>query len=169
MKLSARSDSSHPEYGDERERVLDRALSFSTRAKLGEVFFESIPQFFTLLIMTSAKGNQGLRELTYWQMISIVTSTVTIAMGVSNYIVENGGRFLARNHSKLATRLVVIIVVSLEVAFCGGISRFSFAFLFDNKIPFVAILTPFISLASLFHIMHLLSDRYLFRFGEFSF
>ena len=72
--------------------ILERALLFASRAKLGEIFFESIPQFLTQLMMTSAKGQGGIRELTLLQMISVMTSAINIAFGISKFVIDSRGQ-----------------------------------------------------------------------------
>ena len=50
--------------------VLERLMSFASQAKLSELFFESLPQFLTQLLMTSYKGYGGVRRLTPLQSLS---------------------------------------------------------------------------------------------------
>ena len=78
--------------------ILERALLFASRAKLGEIFFESIPQFLTQLMMTSAKGQGGIRELTLLQMISVMTSAINIAFGISKFVIDSRGQGRRRNY-----------------------------------------------------------------------
>ena len=106
------------------EKKVVRALRFSSQAKLGELFSESVPQFFTQLIMTSAKGDGGSRELTFLQTLSVTSSAISISLGISNYIIESAGRsskYFSYNHSRMTTRLVLVLVILLELLFCGGI------------------------------------------------
>ena len=77
---------------------MELALLFAGRAKLGEIFFESIPQFLTQLAMTSAKGQEGVRQLSSLQMMSVVTSAITIALGISKFVIDGRKRFLSRHH-----------------------------------------------------------------------
>ena len=44
--------------------ILEQAMSFGANAKLAELFFESIPQYLTQLLMTGAKGDGGAKGLT---------------------------------------------------------------------------------------------------------
>ena len=78
--------------------ILERALLFASRAKLGEIFFESIPQFLTQLMMTSAKGQGGIRELTLLQIISVMTSAINIAFGISKFVIDSRGQGRRRNY-----------------------------------------------------------------------
>ena len=157
---------------EEAQGIVDAALLFASRAKLGEVFFESIPQFLTQLLMTSAKGQEGVRELSPLQMASVVTSAVTIGLGISKYVIDAGSSFYARTRCKMATRLVLIALVTSEVAFCGGVCRFAFAFLPTREgagVPPVAVLSPFVALSSLLAMLPLVKDRFQPRFGEYLF
>ena len=125
------------------------AFLFTSRAKLVEIFFESIPQLLTQLVMTSAKGEEGVRQLTPLQMASVMTSAINITLGISKYVVDGRKEFLSRQHGVLTSRLVLILVLASEIAFCGGICRFSFAFYcFRSRIPLSAKLrTIFVSSA----------------------
>ena len=71
-------------------QLLNSTLLFAGRAKLAEIFFESIPQLLTQLAMTSAKGDEGVRALTGLQMASVFTSAITIALGISKYVIDGG-------------------------------------------------------------------------------
>ena len=165
FKLTRKST---PSTEAEVRRILDRALLFATRAKLAEIFFESVPQFLTQLAMTSAKGQEGMRELTQLQMASVVTSAITISLGVSKYVVDKGGEFFTKRHGKLTTRVILIVVVVTEIAFCGGISRFAFAFFYES-LPLVAILMPLVTFSTCFVIAQMISPKFRLRFDEYVF
>ena len=150
------------------EKKVVRALQFSSQAKLGEVFSESVPQFFTQLIMTSAKGDGGSRELTFLQTLSVTSSAISISMGISNYIIESGSKYFSHHHSRMTTRLILVLVILLELLYCGGISRISCAF-YAGQIPLVALLMPLIAMGFTFHGMQLVNDKCCVRNGDYLF
>ena len=77
---------------------MKRVLLFTSRAKMGEIFLESIPQFLTQLAMTSAKGQEGLKQLSSLQMVSVATSVIAIALGVSQYVIDGKKDFMSLHH-----------------------------------------------------------------------
>ena len=81
------------------------------RARLCEIFFESIPQFLTQLLMTSAKGTDGVRDLTNLQTLSVVSSAISIAFGISKYAIEKRETFVSRIHSEMASQLTLILYI----------------------------------------------------------
>ena len=130
------------------ELTLTCAAAFVSKLKLAEILFESIPQFMTQLLMTSAKGDDGVMRLTDLQIISIAGSSVTIALGLTSIIIgdnkssctdeqpENGditktcSIFYSHQHNPTTTKVIVILLILSEMAFFGGIARFSFALKF---------------------------------------
>jgi hypothetical protein len=91
----------------ETKDVVAKAITFASLTKLAELFFESLPQFGTQLLMTSAKGEGGLRALSWYQMASVVGSAVTVGCGVANYVVSSRGVFLLRNHRYFTSMIVI--------------------------------------------------------------
>ena len=146
-------------------KILNKASFFASRAKLGEMFFESIPQFLTQVLMTSGKGDSGIRELTPLQKVSVVSSAVTIAFGVSKYGLHEDGNFLSRNHSKISSYLILFIYALSEIAFCGGLCRFSFAMKIGNTYP-MPILIPFVTVSSGLALATLVSDLFRLKHRE---
>ena len=144
---------------------LEAALLFASRAKLGEIFFESFPQFLTQVMMTSGKGERGVRELTYWQKMSVLTSAATIALGISNFGVRISGAYLSRKHKKMTSHLVLAIFSLSEVAFCGGLCRFSFALKVGGTSA-LAMLIPFIALSSALSMAPIICYLFQWTHGE---
>ena len=145
--------------------ILNKASFLASRAKLGEIFFESIPQFLTQILMTSGKGESGVRELTFLQRVSVMSSAISIAFGVSKFGVREGGSYFSKNHSKMTSYLVLIIFGLSEIAFCGGLCRFSFAFKIGETYP-IPILIPFVAVSSGLSLAPIVSDHFDFRRAE---
>ena len=83
----------HPRVKDELlflKATLKRANSFASESRLCEIFFESVPQLLTQLSMTCAKGQEGVKRLSTWQLLSVGGSALTIALGISCAVVERG-------------------------------------------------------------------------------
>ena len=60
---------------------------------------------------------------------------------------------MSKFHTKLSSQLVITLLVSSEIAFCGGICSFSFAFTMgDNEIPVIATVIPFLAISSILSI-----------------
>ena len=157
-----------PKTTSELSQILKQASIFASRARLGEIFFESIPQFLTQILMTSGKGEAGIRELTLVQKVSVITSTVAIAFGVSKFGVRDTGIYLSKYHSRFASYLVLNIFALSEIAFCGGLCRFSFA-LKVGETNAVVILIPFVALSSVVSMAPFVSNRFQFRYGGYFF
>ena len=157
-----------PVAADSVKGILREASLFAARAKLSEIFFESIPQFLTQILMTSGKGEGGVRELTSFQKISVVSSAATIAFGVSKFGIHDHSVYVSRNHSGTTSYLVLTIFALSEIAFCGGIARFSFALNVGDVHP-LPFLVPLVALSSGLAMAPLVSDRFLFPRGEFIF
>ena len=96
--------------------------ALTARAKLMELLLESIPQFLTQFLAVSAKGGpNGYKEFTTFQMISVMTSVLSICYGV------------AKNSHKeikilpLAYELVSFAFILSEVVLIALFSRFTFS------------------------------------------
>ena len=161
------------------ELVITSAVAFAHKSKFGELYFESIPQFLTQFLMTSAKGDEGVRSLTNLQILSIVGSAISISLGLSDFNVPGecndatdtlGGEadtdnqydnffFVSQRHSALTARIVMIMLVLSELAFYGGIARFAFAS------PSYYFMYPFF-LLFLWVFLHLMSSRQFLKRTE---
>ena len=156
---------SAPSTEDETRRIINRALDAAFQCKLAEILVESLPQFLTQILMISAKGNEGERVFTWIQWVSVIFSALNIVFGISIYVLNNQGRYMSKIHTQLASSLVIELLVSSEIAFCGGISSFSFAFTMgDNEIPVIATVIPFLAFSSVLSIAPIISDKCRWRF-----
>ena len=109
-----------------------------------------------------------MRELSLFQKVSVLSSAATIAFGVSRLGVQDRSVYLSRSHSKTTSFLVLALFAFSEVAFCGGICRFSFA-LKVGDIQLLPYLIPFVALSSVLAMAPIVCDWFLFPRGEFIF
>ena len=68
----------------------------------------------------------------------------------------------------MTSYLVLIFVILFEVVFCGGVSRFSFAF-YRGRIPLVAMLMPLTAISSFFLMCQLINGVKGSKYGDLSF
>ena len=149
--------------------IIERTSAAACQAKLAEIFFESIPQFLTQLLMTSAKGREGVKGMTSLQLLSVVSSSCAISFGISKHILDCQGAYVSRKHSKMASRLVFIFFIISEIAFCGGICRFAFAFLGRSHSLYIAIMIPFIAVSSFLALAPMIMKKFQSRVVAFIF
>ena len=98
--------------------------------------------------------------------MSVLSSATVIALGISKSGLRNGSSFLSRSHRKMVSQIILILFVLSEIAFVGGLSRFSFAIKFADIYPF-SILTAFAALASGLSMIPIVSNRMQFSYVEF--
>ena len=152
------------------QEILDGGLSFAAQSKLSEILVESLPQLITQLVMTSAKGNDGSRELSPLQALSVISSAMTIILGTSRYVIDADGKFVSKSHLKQASRLVIALLVSSELCVCGGICTFSFAFTIGSgKIPLIAPVVPIDLISTYLAMMPFILENYRPRCETFLF
>ena len=82
--------------------MIEGAMALTDLSKLGEAFFENLPQFLTLIVMTSAKGNEGERVLSKLQWLLVISSAASMAMRMSGHILSTHGTYMSKIHTKLA-------------------------------------------------------------------
>ena len=142
------------------KKTIDSAMMFASMTKLGEIFTENIPQFLTQLLMTSAKGKEGVRELSALQMLSVGSSAISISFGLASHVIKKQGRFCSNCNSTFASSLVLLSVILSEIAFCGGVCRFAFVS-FDSTVKYpIAFVAPFVALSSILVMAPIINDKY---------
>ena len=159
-----------PPTENDTRQILNRLLFLAGQSKLGEVLVENFPQFLTQILMTSAKGNDGERALSQLQWISVVSSALSIVMGISGHVIRTRGRYMSKNHTTVASQLVIILLIASEIAFCGGVCSFSFAFTVGSTgVPIIAALIPFLVVSSTLATVIISTDFFQWKFeGYFS-
>ena len=156
--------STAPSTENQLQQLLDRASLFASHSKLSEVLVESLPQYLTQLIMVSAKGNDGSRVLTTTQQLSVISSALSLVMGISKYVVEANGRYVSKTHLKLASRLIVVLLLVSELAVTGGICKFSFAFTISSgKFPLIGVMMPLVLVSMFLGILPRIFTTYCHR------
>ena len=134
------------------EHIIARAMVLANQLLLAQIYFESVPQFLTQLVMASAEAEEGQREMSSLQIVSICGSAFTTVFGLSMFMTteescdgtgncdekkkvnrgcpnENLSRdYYSRSHLPLTSRIIIVTLTSSALAFYGGVARFSFAF-----------------------------------------
>ena len=153
------------------EEVINAALLFSSQAKLGEIVVESVPQLATQLLMTSLKRH--VTALTPLQMASVVSSTISISLGISSYVINARGRYYSLKHCQMTSRIILTLLAALEIAFFGGICRFAGSFthsVSNSHYLFLgACATPLVGVSFVLATLPIIFDKFQIRYGEWFF
>jgi hypothetical protein len=110
--------------------IKHEATKFAALSKLGEIFIESLPQYITQFLMVSAKGSrEGFREFTESQRLSVITSGISISMGIASFMVQQRPKnlYIQNQFHSLASFVSIIAFVVSEIAFLSCVARFTFA------------------------------------------
>ena len=71
------------------DAAIVRCFRLASVAKLGQVFFESLPQIITQTLFASLHGfNEGVENMAGLQRVSVLGSLVAISCAVANYLYE---------------------------------------------------------------------------------
>jgi hypothetical protein len=96
-----------------------QASRFAALSILGEIFIESLPQYVTQFLMVSAKGlPDGFREFTDSQQLSVITSAISISLGIASYMVlhKKTNPYIQNEYHSLASFVSIIIFIGSEMA-----------------------------------------------------